>query len=344
MKVAISQSALSSASRTRGVGAYTRELIEALQRVYPGDKYSAVQGDPYQEDVDIVHFPFFDPFFLTLPLYQSKPTVVTIHDAIPLKYPKHFPVGIKGSLKWQLQRLAARRTSHIITDSHASKKDIIHVFGVEADQVIVVPLAPATDRGTVVIEDKVKKEYNLPVRYLLYVGDINWNKNIPGLIRMFDELKSSNTHLVLVGKVFSDKPQIPEYLRIQSAISASTHHELIHTVGYVPSHHLSTIYRLATLYVQPSFDEGFGLPILEAMKERCPIAASTRGSLKEVGGTAVAYFDPDKPQEMVRVVKELLGSKAKRDHLGELGAKRVKQFSWDKTARLTRDVYEKILG
>lgn len=344
MKVAICHPTTSSASRTRGVGAYTRELTEALIRLYPADQFVATSTNPYQSGVDIVHYPYFDPFFLTLPRWQPLPTVVTIHDAIPLKYPTHFPPGIKGKFKWQLQRLAARRAKHIITDSLASQSDLIHYLEPHQDKISVIPLAPATHRASTAIEAKVKKTYGLPARYLLYVGDINWNKNVPGLIKMFGQLSSPSLHLLLVGKVFADKPAVQEYHAVEEAIAKSPASSRIHTLGYVPSHHLPVLYRLATLYVQPSFDEGFGLTLLEAMKERCPVATSSLGSLPEVGGQAVAYFDPHKPESMVSVIGDLVASPTKRAALAKLGAKRVKEFSWNKTAALTMEVYAKVLS
>lgn len=344
MKIAISQGTINAASYTRGVGAYTRELLGALQKHFPADQFLSVTGNPYQSGADLVHFPFFDPYFLTLPLRQPLPTVVTIHDAIPLKYPEHFPAGTKGKLKWRLQLLASKRVSEIITDSHASRSDICRIFGLPADRIAVIPLAPATNRGTSTIESKVKAEYHLPRRFILYVGDVNWNKNIPGLIRAFNQLESEQTHLVLVGKVFSDQPDIPEYQAVKGEIAAGTKSKLIHTLGYVPSHHLPVIYRLATLYVQPSFDEGFGFPVLEAMKEGCPVLSSQGGSLPEVAGKAALYFDPQVPKNFVKELNHLLSDPTLRKSLVEKGKQHVKNFTWGRTARLTHHVYEKVLA
>ena len=99
MKIALCTSPLSSASKTRGVGAYTRELIQSLRHNFPKDKYLETDSHPYKTNADLVHYPFFNPFFLTLPLTFPKPTIITIHDLIPLKYPIHFPPGKKGQLK-----------------------------------------------------------------------------------------------------------------------------------------------------------------------------------------------------------------------------------------------------
>lgn len=342
MKIAICTSPQSSASKTRGVGAYTRELVSALRTSFPGDQFIETTGNPYREDVDLVHFPFFDPYYLTLSWHFPLPTVITIHDLIPLKYPLHYPAGYRGRLKWLVQRFRASRASVIITDSASSAQDISVIMGIPHDRISVVPLASATSRTSYALSPKIKKTYHLPERYILYVGDVNWNKNLPGLIKAFASLDNQSVHLVLVGKVFSDKPNIPEFRALMEAINDSGKAKLIHLLGYIPSHHLGAIYREATLYVQPSWDEGFGLPVLEAMKAGCPVVTSNRGSLSEVAGEAAVYFDPGK-DNLTEILESLLASPVKRETLITAGYLQAKKFSWKKTAQLTREVYERHL-
>lgn len=328
-------------SRTRGVGAYTRELTDALKANYPSDQF--ITGGQKGAKVDLVHYPFFDPYFLTLPLRRSLPTIVTVHDAIPLKFAEHFPAGYRGRLKLMLQKRALSTVEHVITDSQASAADIKEYLGIGEDRISVIPLAPGLERSTQTISSKVREEYNLPSRFILYVGDINWNKNVPGLISAFGKLADSRTHLVLVGKVFGDAPDIPQYQEIREAIAQSGRAKLIHQVGYVPQHHLPLFYRLATLYVQPSWYEGFGLSVLEAMNQGCPVVTSNRGSLPEVAGDAAIYFDPGKKGELAARLQELLTNPAKRKSLSALGLQQSKKFSWDTTAKLTHAVYQQIL-
>lgn len=342
MKIAICTSPLSSASKTRGVGAYTRELIKSLKKYFPSDQVIETVSDPYKTKADLIHYPFFDPFYLTLPWIFTKPTIITIHDLIPLKYPAHFKVGIWGTIKLYIQRSRVRSSSAIITDSEASKRDINKLFLIPNSKIFVVPLSSATSRTVYSLTNKLKKLYHLPDRYILYVGDINWNKNIPGLIDAFARLNNSSTHLVLVGKVFADKPNINEYLDIKNAIEKSGKAELIHQVGYVPSHHLGAIYHAATLYVQPSFDEGFGLPVLEAMKAGTAVLCSNQGSLSEVASDAVSYFDPT-CDDLTQAIENLLSSSQKRAELISRGYERAKLFSWKNTATRTHDVYTKII-
>ncbi len=328
-------------SSTRGVGVYTRELVTSLQKKYPRDKFVLDQAQA--KGADLIHYPFFDPYFLTLKLGRGVPTIATIHDLIPIRFPRHFPVGVRGKLTWIRQKSLAKKLNHIVTDSEASKLDILNHLGVEDSKVSVIPLGPnRSEKLGVTLGKKISESYNLPDKYLLYVGDINWNKNVVGLVKAFSELNSPSLHLVLVGKVFADKPDIPEFKRVMSEINTSPYPQNIHLLGFVPSHHLSVLYQRAVLYVQPSWYEGFGLPILEAMKHGCPVLTSDRGSLPEVGGDSVAYFNPGK--NMSDKILELLRSPQKRQELSLAGPVRAKEFTWSKTAELTYKVYEKVLA
>ncbi|MFH2085975.1 MAG: glycosyltransferase family 1 protein [bacterium] len=342
MRVQISTCPIRQASRVRGVGIYTRQLEAALVKKYPGDQYTV--SSTLQSGIDLIHYPYFEPFFLTMPLTHSVPVVVTVHDLIPLKYPEHFPKGLRGTLKWQLQKLAVRRANHIITDSKASAEDIARILHYPAQKISVIPLASGAARTTTKTKAKVVADYQLPARFALYVGDLNWNKNIPGLIREFSKLENSTLHLVLVGQAFTAKPPSFELLQVQAAVAASGARDKIHLIGYVPSHHLPGIYSLATIYVQPSWDEGFGLTLLEAMAADCPVISSSRGSLPEVGGDAVIYFNPGKPGDLTEKLATLTRSPDVRSQLVELGRLQLKRFSWDQTAELTHAIYEKVLA
>lgn len=337
MKIVLAGQGLHISSSTRGIGVYARELMGALTKYYPADSVtSALPGD-------IIHYPFFDPFSRTLKIDSKVPTVVTVHDLIPLRFPQHFPIGWRGKFNWWAQQRSISRVAHIITDSQSSQKDIINIMGIAKEKITVIPLGPNhTQKVSVGLSNKIAQNYSLPHKYLLYVGDINWNKNLPGLIKSFSEIEDSTLRLVLVGKVFSDKPNIPEYRSLMQAINQSGKSDRIVLIGFVPSHHLSVFYARATLYVQPSWYEGFGLPILEAMKFGCPVASSNRGSLPEVGGEAVAYFDPGKT--MTATLSTLLHSRSRLEELSAQGTAQAKLFTWDKTASLTHKVYEQVLS
>jgi len=126
MKVAINTSPLRNENRYRGIGIYTEQLVKSLGLLSASDFFCRlVEDKTIIEDDDLIHYPFFDPFFLTLPLKKAKPTVVTIHDVIPLIFPEHYPPGIKGSLKFQIQKFSLKSVKAVITDSENSKRDIV---------------------------------------------------------------------------------------------------------------------------------------------------------------------------------------------------------------------------
>ena len=122
MKIAIDISPLQSGHKVRGVGFYLTYLKKALLTYYPDNDYTFFhQGEEIDKSVDLVHYPYFDPFFMTLPLIKKRKTVVTVHDLTPLVFPEHFPAGMKGNLRWQLQKYNLRHVDGIIADSEASK-------------------------------------------------------------------------------------------------------------------------------------------------------------------------------------------------------------------------------
>lgn len=346
MKIVISLAPLHSGSKTRGVGVYTKNLVKTLQTEYPEDQFILTTHSYYDPQADLVHLPFFDPFFLTLPNRFPLPTIATIHDVIPLLFPRFFPRGIKGSLKWRIQRQRARRLTHILTDSQVSKRDIQRVFTLPLEQITTVPLGPSLTPRKLSSPEliNIKQKYNLPSQYFLYVGDLNWNKNVPGLIAGFASAAIPGQSLVIVGQAFTSASRIPERLAVDRAIRDSGMADQIRLLGYVPKDELSAIYQLANLYVQPSFYEGFGLPVLDALGHGCPVLSSDQGSLPEIGGQAVHYFDPNDPQALPKMIKQLIHDPAGLRKLARSGPPQAARFSWVKCARETHQVYEKIVA
>src|SRR5690349_918086 len=129
MKIGIDISPLKTGNylshRVRGTGFYIQNLVESLKKHFPHNSYTLfTKGEKLNLDLDLIHYPYFEPFFLTLPLNKKYKSVVTVHDLTPLVFPSHFPIGIKGWAKWQIQKRSLLRSDMIITDSQSSKKDI----------------------------------------------------------------------------------------------------------------------------------------------------------------------------------------------------------------------------
>jgi len=331
-------------SGPRGVDVYARSLYHNLSSILGLGKVFLSRDQGSHHTANLTHYTFFDPFFLTLwgKKHASK-FIVTVHDLIPLVFPANFKTGLRGRLKWLLQRQALRGASAIITDSISSKTDIARLTSISQDKIHVVPLSGGHNSTTTNLVKVVRREYKLSEKYILYVGDINWNKNVVGLIEAFAKLES-DIHLVLVGKAFASSQSTPEYQVIQDAIAHSGKSDQIHILGFVPSHHLLAIYRGAHLYVQPSWYEGFGFPILEALEQGTPVASARSGSLPEVGGEYVHYFDPSSKKDFVKVICDLLRDTDLREKYVDSGRKWALSFSWERVVKETYAVYEKVLN
>lgn len=357
MKIAINAEPLTSGHRVRGVGFYTKNLIKSL-----GGKVEAVNFDSTDLDkFDIVHLPFFDPFFINLPLKALTRTIVTIHDVIPLIYPEHYPPGLKGSIRLLVNKLLLKKVKAVITDTECSKKDIVRLLGLPVDKIYVTHLAPAGQPSEIDSKDmvKVKNKYNLPKKFVLYVGDVNFNKNISSLIKA---CKIINIPLVIVGKqaaeieVGYDLVSLrgpKDWLRFVFGIShPQTAHlkGMIHEfkdknvirLGFLTDHDRDVVYSLASVYCQPSFYEGFGLPLLEAMAHKTPVVASKTQALVEIGESACLFFDPNDPKDIADKLKQVISDKNLRAKLVNAGTNLVKKYSWEKTAKDTLAVYAKI--
>ena len=356
MKVAIDVSPLKNANRYRGVGIYTQQLVKSLQSLNISNfSCQLIEDKTMVKDSDLIHYPFFDLFFLTLPLKKPKPTVVTIHDVIPLIFPEHYPAGIRGSLKFQTQKFSLKGVKAVITDSENSRKDIFKYLNYPKNKIYVVPLAPGKEFRPITNHQSlttIKHKYQLPETFVLYVGDVNYNKNIIGFIKAFKKLNtsdgdrpslrghdSSEVRLVLIGKAFTDE-NLKETKEIIQLINSLKLSKKVIRLGWVPNKDLVALYNLASVYCQPSFYEGFGLPVLEAMACGCPVVAAKTSSLPEICGSAAIMVDPYNLDDMIKGLKKAL---VKQEELRDKGFQQVKKFSWGKTAQKTYEIYQKVV-
>lgn len=343
LKVLIDTSPLGNANAVRGVGMYTRLLLDYLAKIEKIELFSSTTEIKKGDSLDLVHYPFYDLFFSTLPLIQTKPTVVTVHDVIPLIFPDFYKPGKKGMIKFFKQKVALKKVDGIITDSQTSKMDIIDHLGIDPEKVHVVPLAanPYLKAQEEKIINRVRREYRLPSSYILYVGDINYNKNIPQLIKSLKYLPH-NVKLVCVGKSFYPH-EIPEWQWIETQMAMSEVENRVKFITNVNTDDISdlaAIYSGAIAYVQPSLYEGFGLPVLEAMQCKTPVVSAKNSSLIEVGGEEVVFVEPQ-AEDIARGVEEVLGwSKTKRIEKSRSAFKWSQKYSWEKTAKETARVYK----
>lgn len=340
LKIRFDTSPLKSGHAGRGIGVYTKNLAAALQK----QKEIELVTD-LKEKVDIIHYPFFDFFSTTLPLNYSKKVVVTIHDVIPLEFPEFYRPGLRGKAAFYKQLLSLRFVSAIITDSEYSKQQIIKKLGIHKDKIFVTYLAASENLTVASAADieKYRNFYSLPKEYILYVGDINYNKNIPQLIKSLKFLPES-IHLVCVGKNFYPH-DIPEWRWIEAQVTLSDVEKRVHFITDLPPQSeeaLAAVYSGAICYMQPSLSEGFGLPVLEAMQCGCLVISANKGSLPEVGGALAFYVEPTADLFAEQVKKILMLESKEKSALSTNGIAWTKQFKWDKTAEKTIAVYKKI--
>ena len=343
IQVFIDTSPLATGHAVRGVGFYTRELVKALKK---DKRVKLVQS---ADDADLIHYPFFDLFFLTLPPKKGKPVVVTIHDVIPLLYPKQYKPGLRGKAKFLIQKRRLQQADAIITDSETSRKDIVRLLNIPQEKVFVAHLAPAEHfkkMGNGKWQVETKNQYGLPERFVLYVGDVNYNKNVQGLIHAFSLLthKSPITNhlsLVLVGKGFEE--QTPEVSGIFKLIKDLNLETSVKVLGFVPDEDLIKIYNLASVVCQPSFYEGFGFPVLEAQACGIPVVASKTQCLVEMSEGAAVFVKPNDYKEMSQAIKKTNSDNFLRRKLVTAGTRNIQRYSWKKTVEETIKVYEKVI-
>lgn len=343
MKVAIDSGPLTGGDAIRGIGVHTREVVAQLKKIKNLEIDLVDFKVAALSKYDIVHYQYFHPHFLTLPLIKpAKKVILTIHDLIRLIYPSAYPPGIKGSLKFLLQKFNLRNIDAVITISETSKKDIVRFLNIPPEKIHVIYLAPQTKQKNIAVSTSTTKaKYNLPNKFVLYVGDVNYNKNI---LRLADACKIAKLPLVIVGKqaVSEEVNNNVENQEWRQFLRKYKNDKNVLRLGFLDDSDFEAVFHLASIYCQPSLYEGFGLPLLEAFERDVPIVAAKTQALVEVGGDACIYVDPKDPADMAHGILKVIKDKKLASGLIKKGAKRLENFSWSKTAQQTYEVYEEI--
>lgn len=277
---------------------------------------------------------------LLLPL-RGVPTVLTVHDLIFRHLPAHHKPLNRWYLNWTMP-LYCRRATRVIAVSQHTRQDLIALYGVAPEKVTVVYEA-ADPRFRPQQPERiaeVRARYGLPSRYLLFVGTLEPRKNLVGVLEAFERVYAGRLTdgLVVVGK------RGWLYEGFFARLEASPARQAVLFPGYVPDEDLPAIYAGAQALVFPSFYEGFGLPVLEAMACGTPVVCSDRGSLPEVAGDAALLVDPGDGEAIVEAVRSLLSREDLREVYRRRGLERAGQFSWERAARETVGVYCRVLG
>jgi glycosyltransferase involved in cell wall biosynthesis len=286
-------------------------------------------------NLDLLHSPDFIP-----PFRRNCKSVITVHDLAFLLYP-HFLTKESARYYGQIDQ-AWRKTDHIIAVSEATKQDSIRMLGVPEKKISVIhEAANPIYRQLPEAEARhyVKKRYNIDQDFILFFSTIEPRKNLPGLLqayrRLRDEYKREEI-LILAGANGWLWEEVYE------TVNRLNLNDYVHFLGRVPAEDPVYLYNAARLLVHPSFYEGFGLTPLEAMTCGTPVIASNTSALPEVVGDAAVLIDPHDIDGLTVAMWRVLTEKQLRDDLICKGLKRAKQFSWEKAAQKTLEVYHKV--
>ena len=272
-------------------------------------------------------------------LFLLKPFIVTVHDLTRMCFP-FAAEGIVEKAALKLDALGLKRATHIIAVSTTTKTDLVRYLHIPEAKVSVI--YNGVDRR--VFKPTAGKRFDFP--YLLYVGSERPRKNLGTLLRAFAILKAETgamrrLKLVKVGSAGrTDKFRQATLSKMQQL---GLENEVVFS-DTLSDEDLATYYSSAVALVMPSFYEGFGLPLVEAMACGCPAIAANTSSLPEIAGDAALFFSPDDSAELARLIHRLAAQPALRRHLIEKGFARVKRFSWERAAVETQRVYDTVLS
>jgi glycosyltransferase involved in cell wall biosynthesis len=355
-----------------GIGTYVRNLLAQLGRIDPDTDYVALCRADDQELIrsfganlrpvvepaapyslaeqfrvplslkrigaDLFHAPHY-----VLPPLTRRRSIVTIHDCIHLMVPEYLPnrlaYGYAKAFLWS----ATQQADRILTVSEASKRDILRLFDVPAEKVVVIYNAiDERFNATPAEEDvaRVRQRYQLDDDYVLYVGNIKPHKNVERLIDAFAQVRQAGfdrLKLLVIGD------EITRYAGLRRAVHRCKLHGHVRFLGHLPTETLAILYRLAAVFVFPSLYEGFGLPPLEAMASGTPVVTSNISSLPEIVGDAAVLVDPYDVTSIANGIRRVLTDTALREKLRCRGLERARHYSWERSVRQIRAIYAEVL-
>jgi glycosyltransferase involved in cell wall biosynthesis len=354
-----------------GIGRYMRSLVEALLHEGPEHEYLLIvpQGSegllrlnggngkliavdvPYysireqiaipailaKHKVDLFHSPHF-----VIPVVQTCPVVVTIHDVIYMARKEELKSRMGRFYYRCMMPLAAHWSNAVITSCEYTKQEIVRLLHANPDRVFVTSFGidsrfqPVADAGLL---DRVRAKYGICGEYILYVGIYRDRKNHAGLLHAFQRLVQTglSAQLVIAGPINEAKPELQ---RLASALGIENHLVL---TGFVADEDLPVLYSGARVYACPSLAEGFGLTIIEAMACGTPVVCAENSALCEAGGNAALFADVNNPESFAGALERAFTEEELRQELIERGHQHAKQFSWPQAARETLKIYERAM-
>jgi glycosyltransferase involved in cell wall biosynthesis len=282
---------------------------------------------------------FFTPSHYA-PRFSPIPTAISVMDMSFIFYPELF---LKKDLyqltNWTKYSVIA--ASAVFTISNSSKDDIIKTYGIDSKKVHVTYPGIKIQNSKVKAKnmEELRKKFGIKKEYILFVGTLQPRKNIERLVEAFSLLKGQETNILQLLIVGKRGWQYEEILRSPKKYGVE---DKVKFLDFVEDNDLSLLYKNAVCFVLPSLYEGFGLPVLEAMKNGCPVLTSNVSSLPEAGGDAALYFDPNSAEDIARQIEKVIKDESLRASMVEKGKAQARKFSWEKTAAKTLKVLESL--
>jgi glycosyltransferase involved in cell wall biosynthesis len=353
-----------------GIGTYIRNLLRQLARIDRDTEYvllcrepdlgiaaqlgpnfrSVREPSPNYSLREQIHVPwvlrrerpdvYHAPHYVLPPAVRCR-SVVTIHDCIHLMFPQYLPNKAAYAYARASMWAAARRSDRILTVSEASKRDILSLFNVKPEKIVVVYNAIDEHFSATPSEEhvaRIRERYQLDHKFVLYVGNIKPHKNLVRLIEAFAELRRTHDDLKLL--IIGD--EISKLPALRRAVHRHKLHKYVRFLGYLKDDTLTVLYRLASVFVFPSLYEGFGLPPLEAMASGTPVVTSNVSSLPEVTGDAAVLVDPYDVDSIGDGMRRILDDPRLAEELRSKGLKRAREFSWERSVEKTQRVYREV--
>lgn len=292
-----------------------------------------------KQSVDILHTTGF-----SAPCWKGPwRSVVTIHDIIG----KIFPENLSWLSRWYWSiwlPFINSKSDRIIVDSNCTKQDLIRYVRINPDKICVIPLAAGSHFTTQVKTseiDSLCRRLGIQKPYLLFVGSMEPRKNLPRIINAFEKIKAKKKipHQLVVAGL-----RAVGYSAVDQLISERRLSNTVKCLNYVNDRDLIELYNGCDLFLFPTLYEGFGIPILEAMKCGAPVLTSNLSSIPEVAGDAAVYIDPYSEEEIGKGIDRILSDSQLRKDLREKGFRQAGKFNWNQTASQTLAVYEELLA
>lgn len=367
MKIAIDARGANWYSGT-GIGTYTQQIIKYLLKYDIQNEYFLYWwGTNYRElygknvNVSIAsrkHHKFFEENYIPanikkkgidiyhvpqngigLPTAKNCLNISTIHDLIPYVMPETVGRGYLKKFISQMPQII-QSSDIIITVSEFSKKDIMRIFDIDEERIKVTHLAADSYFKPIDKDEALKflgMNYGICDNFILYLGGFSPRKNVKSILVAFSRLPS---HIIKKYKILIIGPSKDEHSYLMKLAESLEVSDRVTFTGYVPYEHLPMFYNACSLFVYPSLYEGFGLPPLEAMSCRVPVITSNTSSIPEVVGDAALLINPFDTEELKDGMEKLLEDEKLSQELSEKGYARSKEFTWDRTAAKTLNIYE----